>query len=100
MISKLAQFSLVQRGDAAFECYFCSFGSESSADFFRVVSLHFFLERVLGLAIRFVKHFEDAGEWEVREFVGGELVGHVPWCINFSICAQSRFNVVIRSDRE
>ena len=37
----------------------------------------FLLERILGWAIAFVKDAEDAGEWELREFVGGELVGDV-----------------------
>ena len=37
----------------------------------------FLLERVLGRTIGFVKHSEDAGERELRELVGGELVGDV-----------------------
>jgi len=37
----------------------------------------FLFQRVLGRAIRFVKYAEDAGERELGEFVGGQLVGDV-----------------------
>src|SRR5262249_9194647 len=37
----------------------------------------FFLERVFGGTIGFVEDAKDAGEWELRQFVSGELVGDV-----------------------
>src|SRR5438552_3811934 len=37
----------------------------------------FFLQRILGRTIALIKDAEDAGEWELREFVGSELVSDV-----------------------
>src|SRR5205814_4945931 len=59
------------------ECFLEQFQVRSTASLFTGRLDPFFLERVLGRTIGFVKHAKDAGERERGEFICGELVGNV-----------------------
>ena len=56
---------------------FAEYRDRSRCRVFPGVCHPLFLERVFGRAIVFVEDAEDAGKWDLRQLVGGELVGDV-----------------------
>jgi len=59
------------------ECLLENLDVDRIPHFFASLVDPLFLERVLGGTIGFVEDAEDAGERQLRQFVGGELVGDV-----------------------
>jgi hypothetical protein len=59
------------------ECFLENLLIGGAAEFFARAIDPSFLERVLGGTISFIEDAEDAGEWELGQFVGGKLVGDI-----------------------